>query len=390
MTTLSDLCNTLALWLAQSAADDPHWSADTWSRFKLISRVHGIAPALHVILNSSDWLDAEIKNWLAEQADLNAQRVAKMQGELAAILALLARHGLPAMPLKGSVLAARYYEDASLRPMADLDLLVRPQDFAHVGRLLTQLGYAQEVAHWKHTEFVKPDNRQAVSFEAEHPDNPRKVEVHRYCRESFGGPSIDLTEVMWAHSDEGTLWGERAIIPRPEALWLHLLVHHTYHAWQGKARLIQLVDLVKLAPHLSRPECLLDTVDARFVYPSLALWQRYFPNAEADALATAERGRVSAGFRQWVDGLDLVNTSHLNPNPPGLYLTKALKFSEGRPGEIGQALRFALLPAVEELALDHPRLAQSSVPWLAYALLPLDWLKRLRPTTDGRPPTAKP
>ena len=37
-------------------------------------------------------------------------------------------------------------------------------------------------------------------------------------------------------------------------------------------------------------------------------------------------------FRQWADSRDLVNTSYLNPAPPGLYLTKALKFADGHPG----------------------------------------------------------
>lgn len=382
--TPSELCDTSVRWLSEAIPHNPNWSASTWHRFKFASRVHGITPSLHATLTSSDWLDLEIKQWLDQQINLNAQRVAKMQIELTAILAQFARHHLPAMPLKGSVLAATYYQNASLRPLADLDILIRPQDFSHATQLLEQLGYAKDTAHWKHTEFVKPDNRQAIDIESEHPDNPRTVEVHLYCRESFGGPSLDLTKMMWANSDEGELLGERAIIPRPEALWLHLLVHHTYHAWQGKARLIQLIDLVTLAPHLSQPELLLDAVDARFVYPSLALWQRYFPNAVEESLIATQRERVSVGFRRWVDSLDLVNTSLLNPKPPGLYLLKALKFSEGRPREVGQALRFALLPTIEEMALDHPQLAQSSAPWLAYFLLPLDWLKRLRTNKERR------
>jgi hypothetical protein len=73
----------------------------------------------------------------------------------------------------------------------------------------------------------------------------------------------------------------------------------------------------------------------------------------------------------------LVTSSYLNPAPDGLYLTKALKFSEGRPIEVLQALRFSFLPGLDELSLDHPRLAQSKAPWLAYFLLPLDWTKRL-------------
>jgi hypothetical protein len=78
-----------------------------------------------------------------------------------------------------------------------------------------------------------------------------------------------------------------------------------------------------------------------------------------------------------VSRLDPVNSSYLNPDPVGLYLGKALRFSEGRPPEVLQALRFALLPGLTELALDHPRLAQSKAPWLAYFLLPLDWARRL-------------
>jgi hypothetical protein len=78
-----------------------------------------------------------------------------------------------------------------------------------------------------------------------------------------------------------------------------------------------------------------------------------------------------------VNALNLVNGSHLNPAAPGLYVAKALRFSEGRPAEVAQALRFALLPGITELALDHPRLAKSNWPWLAYFLLPLDWARRL-------------
>ena len=78
----------------------------------------------------------------------------------------------------------------------------------------------------------------------------------------------------------------------------------------------------------------------------------------------------------------MVNTSYLNPQPEGLYLFKALRLTEGRPQEVLQALRFAFLPSLEEIALDHPYLATSKVAWLAYLLLPLDWLKRTMRSTN--------
>jgi hypothetical protein len=344
----------------------------------LACRVHGLAPLLHLKLQHAPWLDSAIKEWLARQYHCNVFRLTKMHSELKDILALFSRQQLPLIPLKGSILSTAYYSDPATRPMADLDLLIQPSHFASAARLLGQLGYQQEVVHWKHTEFVKSDNRQVVSPETEHPDNPRKVEVHLHCRETFGGPTIELTDLMWLNLTEGSLWGEPALLPKPEVLWLHLLVHTTYHMWQGKGRAIYLVDLAQVTPQVREPLLWLNQIDARFTYPSLALLAKYFPQSPVTTLLAAQHERLSESFRRWVNSLDLVNISYLNPTPGGLYLTKALKFSEGRPIEVAQALRFALWPRLEELALDHPRLAQSKAPWLAYFLLPFDWAKRLK------------
>ncbi|HXV98493.1 MAG TPA: nucleotidyltransferase family protein [Anaerolineae bacterium] len=377
MTPLNQLCAMMAGWLNTPEPQNPDWSPKSWETFQFASRVHGVAPLLFAKLSVADWLDEALKSWLAEQYHFNAQRLAKIKAELKTILALFSQHQIPVMPLKGSILAATYYPEAGLRPMADLDLLIRPQDFASSATLLVQLGYRQEVVHWKHTEFSRPDNRRVVSTTCEHPDNPRKLEVHRYCRETFGGPTVELTEIMWRNAVQDELLGEPVLLVKPEALWLHLLVHTTYHMWQGKGRLIHLVDLSLLLPHLDDPLPLLNSVEARFTYPSLILLKKYFPAALDDALLATQHPRVSPSFRQWAASLDLVNTSHLNPKPPGLYLSRAIKFTEGRPREVAQALRFALLPSLEEIALDHPKLAQSRAPWLAYFLLPVDWAKRV-------------
>jgi len=282
------------------------------------------------------------------------------------------------MPLKGSILSTNFYKNPAWRPMADIDLLIQPEDFAASTDLLARLGYERDVAHWKHTEFNKPDNRQIISKTTEHPENPRKLEVHLQCRETFGGPTINLTELMWANSRQGELLGESVIIPNPDVLWLHLVVHSTYHIWQGRGRLIQLVDLAQITPQLNNQFLLLDSIDARFTYPSLALLKKYFPAAAIeDSLLATQRERISPAFKGWVASLDLVNTSYLNPKPAGPYLFKAFKFTEGRLQEVIQALRFAFWPKLEEIALDHPKLAKSKVPWLGYFLLPLDWTKRL-------------
>ena len=384
MTSLSQICATIVSWLADSQPQNPKWSPEIWQTFQFVCRVHGVAPLLHETLRASEWLDATTKIWLAEQFDLNRRRVAKMQAELRDILVLFGQRQIPVMPLKGSILSVELYEMAGWRPMADLDLLIHPRDFTRSAPLLRQLGYEQEVVHWKHTEFIKTNNRRIVSTTGEHPDNPRGVEVHLYCRETFGGPTIELTDLMWANAEPGTLLGAGAVLAKPDALWLHLVVHNTYHLWQGRGRLIHLLDLARLTPRLVEPAVYLNAVEARFTYPSLVMLNKYFPTVLDQQILIAQQERVSASFQAWTKTLDLVNTSYLSPNPAGLYLLKALKFTEGRPGEVLQALRFALLPSLEEIALDHPRLATSPFPWLGYFLLPLDWLKRLREPTANR------
>lgn len=379
MTSLQHICDQLVRWLlGQSPPANPHWSAGDWQAALHASRVHGISILLHETLGGEAWLPVEVRRWLAQQSGFNARRIQRMQAELAQVLALFAAYSLPVIPLKGSILTGRFYATPGQRPMADLDLLVRADDFERAAALLAHLDYRRLVTHWKHTEFCRPLNRQVVSPQFEHPDNPRKLELHGHCRETFGGPTIDLTPLMWHNAGPGTLLGQPALLPSPDMLWLHLLVHATYHIWQGRGRLIQLIDLLRLAPHLVDPLPLLNAIDARYTFPALALLHRYFPNSVQPLWFEQQRKRVPARFQQWVNTLNLVNMSRLNPTPPGLYLFRALRFAAGHPQEIGQALRFALLPDPKEISLDHPRLAQSPAPWLAYFLLPLDWVKRLR------------
>lgn len=377
MRELGPVCDTIAGWLTAPAPQNPNWSPETWETFQFVCQVHGVAPFLCEKFAGGEWLDEATATWLAGQLDLNRRRIAKMQAELTAILALFAAHNLPLLPLKGSILTAAYYEEPGWRPMADLDLLIRPQDFARAAELLGQLGYGQTVVHWKHTEFSKPENRRVVSQEGEHPDNPRGLEIHQRCRETFGGPTVELTNLMWANAAPGTLLGEPAMRLKPEALWLHLLVHATYHLWQGRGRLIHLLDLALVTPQLTEPAVYLNAVEPRFTYPALALLHKYFPTVLDAGLLAQQQTQLPPRFQSWVDSLDLVNTSYLNPRPAGPYLFKALRFSDGRPREMAQALRFAFLPDLAEIALDHPRLAQSPVPWLGYFLLPMDWVQRL-------------
>jgi hypothetical protein len=79
--------------------------------------------------------------------------------ESSRLVALLAAHGIPALPWKGAALAAEAYGDPGLRSPSDLDLLVRRRDALRAGGLLEAEGFAPGAA-------LTP--RQARAFVAGH------------------------------------------------------------------------------------------------------------------------------------------------------------------------------------------------------------------------------
>lgn len=61
------------------------------------------------------------------------------------------------MALRGVAFAERLYEDIALRPMSDIDILVRPDDRSKLERVLTSLGYAPIGGHpngWANADII--------------------------------------------------------------------------------------------------------------------------------------------------------------------------------------------------------------------------------------------
>ena len=64
-----------------------------------------------------------------------------MLSELRRVIAALQQASIDVMLLKGAALIKNYYGDPGLRPMSDLDIMVRPDHFDEASRVLCGLGY---------------------------------------------------------------------------------------------------------------------------------------------------------------------------------------------------------------------------------------------------------
>jgi hypothetical protein len=147
---------------------------------------------------------------------LAAVRMAELRREQAAeLLGTLAGKSISVMPLKGLWLAEHVYEEPAVRPMHDLDILVKKQEQGTAVDVLQQLGY-QEVGRGdaKHRFF-------------QHPSWPLPVELHvRVDNEVQGGLDPDS---IWENATPSTTAGQPCLAPSLDDLILiltsHILIH---------------------------------------------------------------------------------------------------------------------------------------------------------------------
>lgn len=296
----------LATWLETPDRGDravvASWGPSQWSIFQRVVPMHGLAPHFARTLPPSTLagvVPIYVFEWLAEQDELNRRRIERMHGELAAILGAAASAGIEVMPLKGALLTTMDRPNASSRPMADLDLLVHPADRAAIRAVIEGLGYrhAPEAnPRPTHDVFLDPGGGRVALFEGEHPDNPRRVEVHVEVKRHLWGwvDDDDLTPALWANARSGEVLGRPAAIPRTEALFAHLAIHASSDLLVGRGRLVQWLDLGSMAPLAGD---LRTMPHPRLAFPALRLAARALPDAMAGldvaALATQAPDRLA-------------------------------------------------------------------------------------------------
>ena len=252
------------------------------------------------------------------------------------------------MPLKGANLAYRHYPDPALRPMADLDLLVHPENAQQALAALEMLGYIPLDANWKHVELVRKDNQAVVSTKFEHPENPRKVDLHNFVGELMGGPVVDITAQLWEGAVRETFLGEPVWLPHPDALWLHLLIHLSSSIWGVSARLIQLVDFLH-APVPEFPEEVLSQVDPRFTHLALAMLDGHFPQVVGARVRAGLEIRLPKTFVSWSGSLTLETNSYFGRATAPSYLARLRQVYHGQPRGTDGSTAVLLLPHPQEV-----------------------------------------
>ncbi|HEY9130282.1 MAG TPA: nucleotidyltransferase family protein [Dyella sp.] len=261
------------LALARPGSDTPPWSDLEWRLAAAATAAHGIAPLLS---RDSTWQHATWQRFLAEQRAHVEDRYRRIADLLERIDTLARTANIAIVPLKGSALHALGLYAPGERPMADIDLLVRPEDVDRAGDVLQKLGYAESFRQWKHRVF-KPETGQPIPCLGEHRDTPVNIELHTRILERLPVASADVTAQVFPRDPQPGL----NPYPSHGALMSHLLLHAAGNICTRSARLMHLNDISLLATRMAASDWDLLWSGQRpwWAFAPLQLVARYYRNA---------------------------------------------------------------------------------------------------------------
>jgi hypothetical protein len=209
-------------------------SMDDWEALMLLSVRHGVASLLYHRLKEGHReviMPSDTENTLRLSYISNLARNTKIYHELRNVLRCFDTAGIPAILLKGAHLAADVYGDIALRPMTDLDIMVKADDLARAFDILVGEGYSPE-------QHVNIDTVCSVSKHVPTLTGKSglRLELHWTIKE----PSLSFpvrAENLWGKAQPLTAEGLDTLVLSCEDLLTYLCIHFSLqHCFNNSLR----------------------------------------------------------------------------------------------------------------------------------------------------------
>jgi len=372
---IASVTEALACWLPSGDDAPRDWGADEWLAAEWVAYWQNAVPWLHDrISRSGIAMPGAARESLAAIAALSRERTVRMLDAAAELIDALRVAGVEALPFKGALLAPLYFPDPALRPLADLDVLIPERDVAKGLATLELLGYTYYSRSAEDFVYLRGTRQSNVW----HPENVQPVELHFRIREEYAGLAYDLTDAMWASAEKHAYWrGGEALAPSRPILLHHLCAHTTSDLLIRRGKLMEIGDVQIVASRMAPEDwdaflASIPAHGARFVYPGLAVTERYAPDSIPAAVLSALRAHLTPLLREWCDHVTLAEASESNPRArSGIGLGMARRLARSRAERARMWLR-SLFPRRWNLVKRYPRLAASPLYPLCYLLINLD------------------
>ncbi|MFQ5494598.1 MAG: nucleotidyltransferase family protein [Phycisphaerae bacterium] len=234
----------LAAWLAASRLSDLQAlrPAIDWDRFVAAAGRRGLSGLL---LGQADRLGLSLPPPVAHSLRQRSLGVAAAElhaaAELEPVVRALHQAGIEVMLLKGAALQRTVYHRPGLRPMCDVDLLVRYRSAVDAVGVLVDQGCRLGM------ELVGDDFFATYYFERElmtASPTPLRIDLHARPFRPLPTARTVPDNALWSDARTVEVGKVPVRIPRVELMFLHLAVHAAFH---GCDRLLWLYDLKRVA-----------------------------------------------------------------------------------------------------------------------------------------------
>ncbi|MCK4734394.1 MAG: nucleotidyltransferase family protein, partial [Methanophagales archaeon] len=162
----------------------------------------------------------------------NIARNMLLYDELSKILIAFNDAGIDVIVLKGAFLAETIYKNIGLRPMGDVDLLIKKEDLQKAKKELVQLRYVPPViiypTKWHEKLYEQMQTEQGEEIPFFNHDKTVKIDVHWDIQSPSSPFQIDINK-FWENAQPVKIVDVEAQMLAPEDLLLHLCLHLNRH-----------------------------------------------------------------------------------------------------------------------------------------------------------------
>lgn len=235
-------CEDLAVWLVPGATPprlpttDDEWAA--LARGMIGEGLCGLVLERCAVAGVA--LPQSIEALLRHHATLTAANNLHVLRVLEELLPHLHAARIDAMLLKGAALNLTLYERRDLRPMSDLDLLVRPADALGACAVLERAGCRTGRA-LVHERFFPEFHHETELFAGGHA--PVRIDLHAHPLRPARMTRRMPADALWCNARVIPVGSRTAPVPATTEMLVHLAAHAAVH---GCDRLIWLYDIRRL------------------------------------------------------------------------------------------------------------------------------------------------
>jgi hypothetical protein len=233
-----------------------------WAPTVTLATWHGLAPRLArslVVSGATQSVPRDVDERLQSAYLATMARNLFLRSELQRVVEELRRRDVEVLLLKGAALVPLVHRDPGVRPMEDLDLLVRREDVARADEVIRSLGY---VASASPPVADTGHGSDRLRFEPHHlpalvrPDGRATIELHHKLGSSGSASDFDAAG-LWARAVPCSAGAIPCSRPSDEDLLAHLCLHFLV----DRVRLFSRRALGQLCDIAAVVDCFADTLD---------------------------------------------------------------------------------------------------------------------------------